>query len=105
LLLIVLCSAGCLSTTVGDTRYDNGTLTVKIGHTGEPADDVVQVTIYRIANMTQEKYTVTSAPARLSRGENVVGVPARLEPGTYKLYIYILGDGDRKTAVIRDIEV
>jgi hypothetical protein len=105
LFVLFLCCAGCLSTSVGDTRYDNGSVIVQVGNTGEPADVSVQVTIYRIANLTQEKYTVVSAPATLTREENEIVIPARLEKGSYKLYVYVLGDGDRKTAVIRDIVV
>lgn len=96
---------GCLATTVGDTRYENGSLIVAISHAGEPAEVHVQVTVYRIANMTQEKYTIADAPVTISRGENTAVVPINLAPGKYKLYVYVLGDGDRKTAVIRDIEV
>lgn len=97
--------AGCVSTGVGDTFYGNNSVIVNITHAGEPADVSVQVTIYHIANLTQEKYSVVSAPAMLVNGENTVAVPVLLEPGAYKLYVYVLGNGDRKTAVIRDIVV
>jgi hypothetical protein len=104
LALFTLC-AGCLSTVVGDTWYGNNSVTVNIRHTGDPSDVSVQVTVYRIENLTQEKYTIVGAPATLVNGENTVAVPVRLEPGNYKLYVYVLSNGDRKTAVIRDIVV
>jgi hypothetical protein len=97
--------AGCLSTGIGDTWYSNNSVLVNVSHKGETADVSVQVTVYRIANLTQEKYIIASAPVTLVNGENTVAVPIRLEPGSYKLYVYVLGDGDRKTAVIRDIVV
>ena len=97
--------AGCLSTAVGDTWYSDNSVMVNISHAGDPADVSVQVTVYRVANLTQEKYTLVSTPVTLVNGENTVTVPIRLEPGSYKLYVYVLSDGDRKTAVIRDIVV
>ena len=104
LITLSLC-AGCLSTAVGDTWYENQSVWMKISHTGEPADVHVQVTVYRLSNLTQEKYTVFDAPVSLVPGENSVTVPGELMPGSYKLYVYVLKDGDRKTAVIRDIVV
>jgi hypothetical protein len=102
--LFSLC-AGCLSTGVGDTWYSNNSVMVNISHTGDPSDVSVQVTVYRITNLTQEKDTIVSTPVTMVNGENTVAIPLRLEPGSYKLYVYVLGNGDRKAAVIRDIVV
>jgi hypothetical protein len=44
-------------------------------------------------------------PVRLNNGDNNVFIPLMLKPGTYKLNIYLIQDGERKTAVIRDIVV
>ena len=38
-------------------------------------------------------------------GTNSIVVPANLPAGNYKLYIYLIQDGERKSAVIRDIGV
>lgn len=106
LLVVVLsfCS-GCTSTTVGNTRYENQSVQTTISHAGEPANLTVQVTVYRINTLSQELYTVISTPVPLSPGETLVTLPVDLPPGPYKLYVYVLGDNDRKTAVIRDITV
>lgn len=104
LVMISFCT-GCISTGVGNTWYSNNSVMVNISHTGDPVDVGVQVTVYRIANLTQEKYTIVNTPAMLVNGQNIVAVPVRLEPGSYKLYIYVLSNNDRKTAVIRDIVV
>lgn len=104
-LFMVLLCAGCLSTEVGDTRYDNRSVQISISHAGDPVDVHIQVSVFRIAGMTQEQYTIVSAPATLVNGENLVSVPVELKPGSYKLFVYVLRDGDRKTAVIRDIVV
>lgn len=103
-LVFCLC-AGCLSTTVGDAWYENQSVRTMISHPGDPAEVSVQVTVYKISNLSQERYTVISTPVSLVRGDNFVAVPGELPPGTYKLYIYVLDDGGRKTAVIRDIVV
>jgi hypothetical protein len=76
-----------------------------ISHTGDPADVRVQVTVYRISDLHQELYTILDVPVSLSLGDTLVVVPGELPPGSYKLYVYVLGDNDRKTAVIRDITV
>jgi len=100
----VLC-AGCISTSVGNVGYSNQSIVIDITHTGEPTDAHVQVTVYRLANLTQEQLAVLGAPVSLVPGKNTLAVPARLDPGSYKLFVYIIKDGDRKTAVIRDITV
>ncbi|MCK9630384.1 MAG: hypothetical protein M0R30_01980 [Methanoregula sp.] len=104
-LFVVSLCAGCLSTEVGDTRYDNRSVLVSISHAGDPVDVHIQVTVNRIAGLAQEQYTIVSAPATLVNGENLVFVPVELKPGSYKLFVYVLHDGDRRTAVIRDIVV
>ncbi len=104
LVLFPLC-AGCLSTGIEDTWYSNHSIMMHISHTGDPADVYVQVTVYRVADLRQEMYTIVDTPARLANGENTVTVPVQLGPGSYKLYVYVLSNGDRKTAVIRDITV
>jgi len=106
-LLVIFLSfcSGCTSTTVGNTWYENQSVRTTISHTGEPADLTVQVTVYRIDSMSQEFYTVLSTPVSLSQGDTLVTIPGELPPGAYKVFIYVLGDNDRKTAVIRDITV
>jgi uncharacterized protein (DUF58 family) len=104
LVLALLC-AGCISVNGGDALYRNRSIMVQITNTGEPADVTVQVTAYRIQDLHQQMYTIAEAPATIRTGETDVAVPVDLEPGAYKLYIYVISGGDRKTAVIRDITV
>jgi hypothetical protein len=105
ILVLALLCAGCLSMNVGDISYRNHSVMVQITNTGDPADVSVQVTAYRIQDLHQQVYSIVESPATLRSGETDVMVPVGLEPGTYKPYIYIFRDGDRKTAVIRDITV
>jgi len=104
LLTAVFC-AGCMSTSVVDVGYSGQSIVLDITHAGEPMDAYVQVTVYRLANLTQEQQVILGSPVSLLPGKNSLTIPARLDPGSYKLFVYIFRDGDRKTAVIRDITV
>jgi hypothetical protein len=104
-LIICLLSSGCLTEQIGDARYNNGNISVSVTNNGEPSSVYVQVTVYKIENFHQEKMTILQVPADLQQGKNEVIVPGTLPFGTYKLYVYILKDGGRGTAAIRDIVV
>ena len=102
-LLVVL--SGCTSPAVGDARYHNGGISVSLNSSSTMPDAFMQVTIYRVKDLQQQEYLVVTSPVNLKPGENTVFFPAQLEAGTYKLRIYLIHDGERKTAVIRDIVV
>jgi hypothetical protein len=104
-LILALASTGCVSASIGDVAYRNNTLAITVINDGEPGDAFIQVTVYEINNFQQQKMTVIQVPYTLQRGKNIVPVPAILPPGTYKLYVYILKQGERQTATIRDIVV
>jgi hypothetical protein len=105
ILILVLLSAGCTSTTIGDVVYKNDTLDVSITNNGAQGDAFVQVTVYEIRNFHQQKWAVYQEPVILEHGLNRVIVPTTLPTGTYKLYVYVLKTDDRQTATIRDIVV
>ena len=98
-------TGGCIAISVGDVIYSGGNLTFTLQNTGSPADAFVQVTAYHVSLFSQEEYLYVSRPVSLVTGTNSIIVPANLRPGTYKLYIYVIQDGVRKAAVIRDIGV
>jgi hypothetical protein len=104
-IILIFLSAGCTSTTIGDVAYRNGTIDITVTGTNDSEEAFVQVTVYEIRNLHQQEMTVFSAPATLRRGENKVLVPGMLPPGNYKLYVYVLKPGERRTATIRDIVV
>ena len=100
-----LFSAGCVSTTIGEAAYASGGISLPVSHTGEPSDGYIQVTVYEIKNNQQEETDVFYAPLSLQKGDTTAFIPGILEPGQYKLYIYLIQNGERKTAAIRDIMV
>ena len=106
-ILVAVCflAAGCVSTRVGEAGYHNGTVSVAVTNPSGPADAYVQVTVNRIKDLRQEEMAVFGTPVTLAPGENWVAVPGQIGPGQYKLYIYVIQNGERRTAAIRDIVV
>jgi hypothetical protein len=102
-LLIFLC--GCISSSIGEVGYANDGITASISNPNAPSDAFVQVTIYRVAGLSQQEYSVVMTSAKLNTGSNTVLIPVMLTPGNYKLKMYLIQNGERKTAVIRDIVV
>lgn len=100
-----LLAAACVSTTIGDVTYSDGNLSLSVSHDGVPSEGYVQVTVYEIKGNQQEETDVLYAPLALHRGETTAIIPGTLEPGQYKLYIYLIQNGERKAAAIRDIVV
>ena len=105
LLLLSAGIGGCLSMSIGDAVYTSGTIVVPVANTGSMGDAYIQVTVYQVKNLEQHEFTVLYTPVTLISGENRVIIPVNLEHGQYKLYIYLLRDGERQAAVIRDITV
>jgi hypothetical protein len=105
ILVVALLVTGCTTAGIGDAGYANGTVSLAITNNGGPSEGYIQVTVYEIKNNQQEETGVLYAPLALQQGENAVSVPGTLEPGQYKLYIYLIQNGERKAAAIRDIVV
>jgi hypothetical protein len=96
--------AGCISTSVGDVAYKDGNFSIAVT-SPKAADAYIQVTVFRIADFQQVESAVFETPVSLVQGENRVIVPGQIGPGEYKLYVYVIDNGTRRTAVIRDIRV
>ncbi|MDD1696045.1 MAG: TIGR02186 family protein [Methanoregula sp.] len=105
LCVLLVFLSGCISAEIGDARYENNGILVSLNSSSPMPDAFMQVTIYEVKGLQQQESLVVSSPVNLIPGENTVFFPARLEPGTYKLRIYLIHNGERKTAVIRDIVV
>jgi hypothetical protein len=107
LALLVLFSVvcGCISSSIGEVSYTNNGIAATISNPGQPTNAFVQVTIYKVTGLSQQEQSFVMHPVRLNNGDNNVFIPLNLQPGTYKLNIYLIQEGERKTAVIRDIVV
>ena len=105
ILTAVAAISGCTGVNVGGVVFTGENLTVSIENTGIPADAFVQVTASRLSAFSQEEYLYIAESVHLESGTNRIVVPAKLPPGSYKLYIYVIQNGERKSAVIRDIRV
>ncbi|OPY38474.1 MAG: hypothetical protein A4E35_00897 [Methanoregula sp. PtaU1.Bin051] len=105
LCIAFLITAGCTSLAIGEVTSSQDHLTVHIVNSGNPVTAGLQVRTYEIRNMEQRELTNTVVTAMLEKGENSVAVPLHLEPGTYKLYIYLTINNERKTASIKDVVV
>ena len=102
--LLVLLS-GCVSTEIGDARYENNGIRVNVNSISPMPDAFMQVTVDEVKGLQQQESLYVTSPVNLTPGENTVFFPAPLQPGIYKLRIYLIQNGERKTAVIRDIVV
>jgi hypothetical protein len=105
LLVLFFVVCGCVSSSIGEVSYTKNNLTATISNPDQPADAFVQVTIYRVTGLSQQEQSVVMHPVRLDNGDNKVVIPLNLQPGTYKLNMYLIQNNERKTAVIRDIVV
>ncbi len=104
-LLIVAGTAGCLSYSFGDAEYTDGELHVQVLNSNEPERVAIQVTIFETTDFQQTEIFKKVAFFDLEQGSNEYVLPVDLEPGTYKVYLYILVDGKRTNLEIRDLEV
>ncbi len=104
-LLLFGCIAGCLSYSFGAVAYDGEELKVQVFNAGEPREVVVQATIFQIREFSQVEVYKKAEYMFLEQGENEYRIPIDLEPGTYKLYLYVMIDGNRAATEIRDLEV
>ena len=97
--------SGCTAINAGYTGYSGDNFTISLENAGAPSEAYVQVTAYQLSGLSQEEYLVVSRPVSLVTGPNRIEIPAKLPAGNYKLYTYVIQNGERKTAVIRDIGV
>jgi hypothetical protein len=105
ILFVALLFSGCTTVGIGNAGYVNDSVSLAVSNSGDPSDGYVQVTVYQIKNSQQEETNVLYAPLALQQGDNTAIIPGKLEPGQYKIYIYIIQNGERKAAAIRDIMV
>ena len=104
-LVLLFLAAGCTSLSVGNVSYGAGNLSVTIAGAGTPAGTGVQVRVYQLDEFEQHELLTTGTTATLSGTETTVAIPMHLDPGRYKIFVYLTTGGQREAAVIRDISV
>jgi len=105
ILVLLLLTAGCTTLPIGDVAYNAGKMIVTINNPGDPVDIGIQVRVYTINEFEQHELLTTGTTVTLARNENTVTIPVHLDPGKYKVYVYLTINEKRETAVIRDITV
>ena len=105
-LAVLTGAAGCLSTAFGEVTYSGDALQVRVENTDRPVENaVLQVTIMEVGALEQHEVLSEARYINLDGGENEYMVPVDLQPGSYRLFLTIFVDGERRTSVIRDLEV
>jgi hypothetical protein len=105
LCIIFLICSGCTSLSIGNVAKDQDAVTVHVHNNGDPVEAGIQVRVYEINGMAQKELTNTGVSVLLDKGDTAVPVPLHLDPGTYKLYVYVTVNSERQTASIKDLVV
>ena len=105
LLALLLIASGCTTLSIGDVWYSAGNLSIPIAGSGTPVNTGVQVRVYKLDEFEQHELLTTGITSTLKGTENTVEIPLRLDPGRYRIYVYLTTNGQREAAVIRDITV
>jgi len=105
-LAVLAGTAGCLSTSFEEVAYSGGALQVHVENTGEPVENaVLQVTIMEVGALEQHEAFSEARYIDLERGVNEYTIPVDLQSGSYKAFLTIFVGNERRTSVIRDLEV
>lgn len=103
--VIFLSTSGCMDYSFGDLSYDGSKLNLDIQNNGKDRPLTVQITVFSLKDFRQTEYSTYVETVYLKHGHNSYSVPAKLEKGNYKMYLYILENGKRASAEIRNINV
>ena len=105
LLALIVVSAGCLSYSIGAVSYDGNAVHVSVNNKGEVRDAAMQITVFDLSDFKQVEVDKIVRSVHLDAGANDVPFDIALGPGPYRLYIYMMQDGERLGCVIEDLEV
>lgn len=105
-LVALIGAAGCLSTAFQEVTYDGGALQISVENVDKPVENaVLQVTIMEVGALEQHEVFSEARYINLDREQNKYTVQVDLQPGSYKLFLTIFVDDERRTSIIRDLEV
>ncbi|MDK2974819.1 MAG: hypothetical protein PWP08_1190 [Methanofollis sp.] len=107
--IVCLCTlvwvGGCTGIGFGEVTYSEGQLLVMVDNPSEPVEATLQVTIFRTGDFKQTEVANIVEGETIQTGQTSYTFPVDLEPGVYKLYLYITKGNARTVSVIRDIRV
>lgn len=98
-------ACGCTTASIGNVRYQDGRLFIRATNDNPTTLAVLQVSVDQIKDFQQSNVFRKAEYIEFRSGTSEYEVPVSLEPGSYKVYIYIYVDGDSKARVIRDLVV
>jgi hypothetical protein len=98
-------TAGCMTASIGEVSYRQNALYISATNQDPTAQAVLQVTIFHVENLVQTEIFRQAEFIQFEAGTHEYSMPVTLNPGTYKIYIYITVGGDSKSRVVRDIVV
>ncbi|QYZ78284.1 hypothetical protein E2N92_01975 [Methanofollis formosanus] len=104
-ILALALTAGCTGIGFGEATYTDGALQLEVDNPSEPTEATLQVTVVKTSGFGQEQVDTFVKIEHFQEGTNIFSFPVALEPGTYKLYLYLLKGDERTAAVIRDLQV
>lgn len=105
LLSLSVLSSGCIGGFFRDVTCDGNEIVATGDWNGGPTEGVFQVIIFRLEGITQNEVASKTLLVDLSQGENRIVMPVDLEPGSYKFFVYLFVDGERKAGIIREFTI
>jgi hypothetical protein len=105
LLCVLGVTAGCMTASIGEVSYRAGALQITATNQDPTVQAVLQVTLYRVENLTQTEIFKQAEFIQFESGTRIYQIPVSLSEGTYKVYVYITANGDSKARVVRDLVV
>ncbi|MDE2518926.1 MAG: hypothetical protein O0X93_02915 [Methanocorpusculum sp.] len=110
LVLAIVLTVGAAAIDAEDPVYINGKLVAAFQYNGDPRDVWVQCTVSRVDDLFAEEQVgdlLTNAPT-FTTGRNICEFPIDLEPGTYKVRLYVRERNEgavRLAAFIKNFEI
>ena len=110
LVLAIVLTVGAAAIDAEDPVYMNGKLVAAFQYNGDPREVWVQCTVSRVDDLFAEEQVgdlLTNAPT-FTKGRNICEFPIDLEPGTYKVRLYVRERNEgavRLAAFIKNFEI
>ncbi|WP_148208201.1 hypothetical protein [Methanosphaerula palustris] len=94
-----------MTTEFGTISYTPGALHLNVSGAENRTDAVLQVTVYALQDLQQQEIYKQADYISVKKGENSYTESMTLDPGSYRVYLYLTYGNERKAAVIRDLKV